>query len=184
MQKRTSCRMSFFAFHTKVPREPLGAPAEQSGPFAEWAGGSVGASSPPSRTMTEGVPYRGVFSHLCTQVPREHLGAPNGAVRTIRRMGSGSVGAKSGGERPGPRTAQSSRRVLVAELAQLRQHGILSRSIDNDDIRHVRLRPGDSARRAEIDLVTNDYNESWRFAKVVRLGRASQGDRRAPQSAS
>jgi phosphoribosyl-ATP pyrophosphohydrolase len=71
--------------------------------------------------------------------------------------------------------AATSRRVLVAELAELRQHGTVARSISNDEIRLVRFRPRSSEGRAEIDLITNDRDESWRFPR--RAGGADSIER-------
>lgn len=61
--------------------------------------------------------------------------------------------------------AVTQQRILVAELSEFRKHGVVRRSVQNDEIRYVRVRDDDGAGRAEIDLITKDDNLTWRFAK-------------------
>ena len=61
--------------------------------------------------------------------------------------------------------AVTDRRVLVAELSAFRQNGIVRRSIPNDTIRVVRLREVDATGRAELDLITETENQTWRFSR-------------------
>jgi hypothetical protein len=60
--------------------------------------------------------------------------------------------------------AVTQRRVIMAELSEFRREGVVSRSIANDQIRYVRLRDDDGD-RAEMDFVTKDTNQTWRFRR-------------------
>lgn len=71
--------------------------------------------------------------------------------------------------------AVTDQRVLLAELSEFRKHGVLRRSISNDEIRYVRFREDDGAGRAEIDLITKDDDFTWRFGKESASAKSVRG---------
>lgn len=85
------------------------------------------------------------------------------AIATAQERGTGVPFASVAQSRV--LVAVTQQRVLLAELSEFRKHGIVRRSVPNDEIRYVRLRDDDGAGRAEIDLITKDDNFTWRFGK-------------------
>lgn len=71
--------------------------------------------------------------------------------------------------------ALTQKRVLVAELSEFRKHGVVRRSVWNDEIRYVRFRDDDGTGRAEVDLITKGDNFTWRFAKGSASEKAVKG---------
>jgi hypothetical protein len=88
----------------------------------------------------------------------------SGVERALRR---GSEANLSAVVEPGTEilVAVTDRRVLIAEISQLRQEGTIRSSVPNNQIRFVRLRDDDSKDRAELDLITETANETWRFRR-------------------
>ncbi|WP_167050982.1 hypothetical protein [Salinibacterium sp. ZJ77] len=66
--------------------------------------------------------------------------------------------------------AITSERVLIADVAEFRSHGVIGHAVPAAHIRYVRWRNGDARSLAEVDLITKDTDFYWRF------GRGSAGE--------
>lgn len=53
------------------------------------------------------------------------------------------------------------RRVIEADVSDLRRYGTVRRSIPNGDIRYVRVRAGDKSGKLDLDLITAQENITW-----------------------
>lgn len=109
------------------------------------------------------------------------------ALATARELGVGGAlsavpGARSIGSN-GVLIALTDQRVLVADISEFRNQGLLGRSLPNDEIRYVRFRSDAGGGQAELDLIAKDVSVSWRFADgsasepSVRAISALLGDR-------
>ncbi len=66
-------------------------------------------------------------------------------------------------------------RVLIADLNEFRHEGIVRRTVPSEDIRLVRFRRAGALDRAEIDLLTSETDETWRFNRGT-LSSAQAGE--------
>jgi hypothetical protein len=81
------------------------------------------------------------------------VGSALGALHAVREIGSNGI-----------LIALTDQRVLVADLSEFRNEGLLRRAISTDEIRYVRYREDDGTGQAEVDLITKQDNFAWRFA--------------------
>lgn len=95
------------------------------------------------------------------------------AIATAHERGTG--GALTAAFQHSVLIAVTQQRVLVTELSEFRKHGVVRRSIRNDEIRYVRFRGDDGTGRAEVDLITKDDNFTWRFASGSASEKAVRG---------
>lgn len=104
------------------------------------------------------------------RILRWHLGRDErlDAIATARELGVGSALSAAPVARAigsnGVLIALTDQRVLVADVSEFRNRGLLRRSVPNDEIRYVRFREDDGSGQAEVDLITKDDNLAWRFA--------------------
>jgi hypothetical protein len=91
------------------------------------------------------------------------------ALATARELGAGgalsSLPKVRGLGSNGVLIAVTERRVLVGDLSDFRNHGVVDRAVPSGDIRYVRLRDDFGDGQAEVDLITKDDNLTWRFGK-------------------
>lgn len=67
--------------------------------------------------------------------------------------------------------ALTSRRLLVMKQGDFKKHGLFNTTVDTEDIRYVRHRPGDRDKSPVVDIITKDENLQLNFGDWARHGR-------------